>query len=101
MPHMPPQHARDWVDFLEALGPLIAVVAVLIVGFVQAYIQRQQLKQDLYDRRYAVYQSLVTFWKTFTEESGNVLADDLHRLYLFTVLAANHVKSCLGSSAEA
>src|ERR1019366_8159866 len=43
MPHMPPQHTRDWIDVLEALGPLMAVIAVLIIGFVQAVLQRKQL----------------------------------------------------------
>jgi len=81
MRQMPQQHIRDWVDFLEALGPLIAVVAVLIVGFFQAYLQRQQLKQDLYDKRFRVYRSLVDYWITFTESRGIVELDTLKTLY--------------------
>jgi len=58
---MPIQHTRDWVDFLEALGPLIAVVAVLAVGVMQVYLQRQQLKQDLFDKRYHVFEVFYAF----------------------------------------
>jgi len=78
---MPQQHVRDWVDLLEALGPLIAVGAVLIVGFFQAHLQRQQLKQDLYDKRSRVYRSVVDYWITFTKNRGLVELDVLKMLY--------------------
>ena len=82
-----PQHIRDWVDFLEALGPLIAVVAVLIVGSSQAYLQRQQLKQDLYDKRFRVYRSLVDYWITFTESRGMVELNTLKTFWKNLILS--------------
>ena len=62
MPHMPPQHTRDWIDVLEALGPLMAVIAVLIIGFVQAVLQRKQLAYNLFDKRYTIYSELGAFF---------------------------------------
>jgi hypothetical protein len=59
---MPPQHTRDWIDVLEALGPFTTVIAVLIIGFVQAFLQRKQLAYNLFDKRYAIYSELGAFF---------------------------------------
>jgi hypothetical protein len=69
MRHMPLQHARDWVDFLEAIGPLVAVLVAIGVGLTQSYLQRQQLKQDLFEKRFAIY----AFVKEYL--TGAVLGD--------------------------
>jgi len=49
MPH------RDWIDLLEAFGPLIAAFVAVGVGLMQRHLQKQQLKQDLFEKRYKVY----------------------------------------------
>jgi hypothetical protein len=49
------EHARDWIDVLQALlTPTIALIAVGI-GYAQWWIARNKLKLDLFDRRWAVY----------------------------------------------
>jgi hypothetical protein len=52
---MPPTSHRDRIDLLEAFGPPIAAVVALIIGLTQLWLQREQLKQDLFDKRYKVY----------------------------------------------
>ena len=54
---MPP-HTRDWIDYLQALAPSIAVVVAIGVGVMQAYLQRQHLKQQLFEKRYMVFESV-------------------------------------------
>ena len=49
------EHARDWIDVLQALlTPMIALIAVGI-GHAQWWTARNKLKLDLFDRRWAVY----------------------------------------------
>jgi hypothetical protein len=58
---VPQQQVRDWIDFLEALGPLIAAAAAAFIGAVQWSLQRKQLKQELFDKRFRIYAAVTDF----------------------------------------
>lgn len=67
MPH------RDWIDLLEAFGPLIAVVVALLVGFTQLWLQERQLKQDLFEKRWKVYTGVQDYLAAILREDGDDL----------------------------
>jgi Na+-transporting NADH:ubiquinone oxidoreductase subunit NqrC len=52
-----PVPQRDWIDFVYAFAPAIAVFAAVIIGGVQLYLQRKQQQQDLFDKRFKVYEA--------------------------------------------
>jgi hypothetical protein len=64
MPH------RDWIDLLEAFGPVIAVIAVIVIGALQVRLQRQQVRQDLFDKRYMVYAAVDAFLTSLISADG-------------------------------
>jgi hypothetical protein len=50
---------RDWVDYLQAsAGPIIAIGGVLI-AWQQHKLNHRKRKDELFDKRYAFYQSVV------------------------------------------
>ena len=56
---MPPTpHTRDWIGY--ALPSLVILVSVS-VGITQAYLQRQNQKQQLFDKRFKVYTTIREF----------------------------------------
>jgi hypothetical protein len=67
--------SRDWIDLLEALGPLIAVGAVIMVGFLQVALQLEQVKQDLFDKRYKVYEAVDAFLTSVISADGALAGD--------------------------
>jgi hypothetical protein len=68
---VPSQHVRDLTDYIAAYAPLIAVLVAVGLGIVQAYLQRQRLKQDLYEKRYSVYSSVIDFWHYLVESRAS------------------------------
>ena len=60
---MPAQHTRDWIDYLVAFAPLVAISVAVSVALMQAYLQRQHLKQTLYDKRWEIRQGLQEFYE--------------------------------------
>jgi len=42
-------NARDWIAYLQAFAPSFAVLVAIGVAVMQAYLQRQHLKHDLYN----------------------------------------------------
>lgn len=56
-------HTKDWIDVLAALSPAIAVLVAIGVALVQAYLQKQELKQNLYEKRSAVYYAVLELWE--------------------------------------
>jgi len=54
---MPQAPHRDWIDLLEAFGPLIAAGVAVIVGLVQCYLQWKKQKQDLFENCFAIYKA--------------------------------------------
>jgi hypothetical protein len=52
---MPPTPPRDFLGYLQALGPLIATTVAVGTALMQYYLQRQQSKQNLFDKRFIIY----------------------------------------------
>lgn len=61
MPPTPPTPRRDFLGYLQSLGPLIAACVALYIGFTQRRLQRQQLKQNLFEKRFAVYEAIKSY----------------------------------------
>lgn len=57
-------HQRDWIDILQAFGPSIAAAVAASVGVMQWYLQRLNLKQALYDKRFSVRQHVLKYFST-------------------------------------
>jgi hypothetical protein len=67
---MPPTPHRDFIGYLQALGPLIAASVAVGVGLMQRHLQKQQLKQNLFDKRYKVYAATDTFLTNVMNVNG-------------------------------
>jgi hypothetical protein len=67
---MPPTPHRDFLGYLQALGPLIAACAAVGVGVTQWLLQKQHLKQNLFDKRYKVYAAIDTFLTSVINVDG-------------------------------
>jgi hypothetical protein len=52
---MPPPHPRDWIDYVLAVAPFLALLVAIGVGVMQAHLQKKNLNQSLFDKRYKVY----------------------------------------------
>jgi len=51
---MPDSQAREWIA-------AVAVLVAIGIAFVQAYIQRQKQKQDLFDKRFKIYEEAIAY----------------------------------------
>jgi hypothetical protein len=83
---MPHTHPKDWIDVLAALSPTVAVLVAIGVAVVQAYLQKEALKQNLYDRRFRVYSAVLELWEALRK------AEDVdEREFAAAVLPATHL----------
>jgi len=57
--------SRDLIDVLAVLAPVLAIVVAVGVAVVQAVLQRQALRQDLFNRRFDVYDKTNQFLDNF------------------------------------
>lgn len=73
---MPAQHTRDLLDY----APFLAMIIAIGVALMQAYLQRQQQKQTLFDRRFKVYQETIAYLMTMLQLRGET---DLPRYQVF------------------
>ena len=72
--------SKDWVDYLSALlTPMIAVFGS-IIAFMQFRINRNKLRNELFDRRYAQYESIKDFLGSIM--GAGKVTDDAQRKYL-------------------
>jgi hypothetical protein len=74
----PPVPHRDWIDLSQAFGPIIAVAVALVVGFTHWSLQKRQLDQDLFEKRWKVYSGLQNYLVALLREDE---ADDLYAPY--------------------
>ena len=58
---MPRSPDRDAFGYLQALGPLIATLVAVCVGLMQRHLQQQNLDQNLFDKRFAVYDAITSY----------------------------------------
>src|ERR1017187_3758 len=64
---MPHTCAKDWIDVLAALAPAVAVLVAIGIGAFQLYLQRQQVNQDLFQKRFTIYTATREFLTDFIE----------------------------------
>lgn len=58
---MPPAPQRDFLGYLQGLGPLIAACVAVGVAMMQYAIQRHSQKQDLFEKRFQIYKAADDF----------------------------------------
>jgi hypothetical protein len=61
---------QTFIDSAKAFGPFLAAMAAFVVGGMQYYLQRQKLKQDLFDKRFHVYESTVAYLILMLQNDG-------------------------------
>lgn len=66
---MPTPHPI-WLDYATAIGPLLAVLVAVGVALMQYYLQRQQFKQDLYEKRFGVYEGVQAYVIAMLQTAG-------------------------------
>jgi len=55
---MPPPPPKGLRDSIRDFGPLIAACVAVGVALMQRHLQKQQLKQNLFEKRFAVYEAI-------------------------------------------
>ena len=76
---MPPAPRRDFLAFLQALGPLIAASVAVGVGITQYCLQKQKQKQDLFDKRFTVYQAALDYVMVMIGKDGKTDVSDFRQ----------------------
>ena len=67
---MPPTPHRDFLGYLQSLGPLIAACVAVGVALMQRHLQRQQQTQTLFDKRFKVYESTIAYLTNILQLDG-------------------------------
>lgn len=75
-------HQRDWIDYLLAFAPFMAMIVAVSVGLMQAFVQRQAQKQNLFDKRFKVYDACAVYLAKLLGDSTEV---DYHTFRTDTV----------------
>jgi len=88
----PPTHDRDFLGYLQSLGPIIAASVAIGVALVQYSLQRQSQKQDLFDKRFTVYKSVEAYLTAVNTGNG----ESKERLYGQFAVAARHADFLFG-----
>jgi hypothetical protein len=63
-------HQRDWIDYLLAFAPFLAICVAVSVALMQAYLQRQSLKQHLFEKRFEVYKAVREYMEFVVHSNG-------------------------------
>jgi hypothetical protein len=58
---MPYQETRDLTSYISAYAPLVGVLVAIGVALMQFYLQREQAKQSLFDKRFTVYTAVEAY----------------------------------------
>ena len=87
----PPQ-TRDFLGYLQGLGPLIAAVVAIGVASMQYYLQRQQMKQALFDKRFEAYTAVEAYLMAVNTDD----ADSQAALFRRFDVASRHAKLLFG-----
>ena len=69
---MPPTPQRDFLGYLQALGPLIAALVAVGVGLMQWHLQKEHLKQQMFAKRFLVYSAVRRFVSAVIKIQGTV-----------------------------
>jgi hypothetical protein len=69
---MPPTQHRDFLGYLQSLGPVIAACVAVGVGLMQRHLQKQHLKQQMFAKRFEVYSAVRRFVSAVIKIQGTV-----------------------------
>jgi nicotinamide riboside kinase len=83
---MPPTPRKGSLDYFQEFGPLLAAVAAVTVAVMQWYLQKQHLKQNLFDKRYSIYAAVDAFLTNVLNANG---AMDEHAVNTFRLETAH------------
>jgi hypothetical protein len=64
---MQPLPVRDLTSYVSAYAPLLATLVAVGVGLMQYYIQRQHQRQNLFEKRFEIYQAVRELWSAAIE----------------------------------
>lgn len=82
------QATKDWITLGTAVASAVSAVAALGIAiwvfFGQRRLQRQQLRQDLFDKRFAVYAAVETFIMGIIQSNTIINLND-HRKFLYAI----------------
>lgn len=81
---MPSPHTRDLTDYAVAFAPFLAVLVAISVAAMQYYLQKQHLKQQLFERRFQVYSAVREFLSHALRGYAPLDNDAYQRFYLET-----------------
>lgn len=56
---------NEWVDYFFVLAPITISILVAWVAFRQYLTSRDQLRLDLYNRRFAAFEAALTYYKLY------------------------------------
>jgi hypothetical protein len=76
---MPPAPRRDLLGYFQALGPLIAASVAVGVGWMQYHLQRQKSRQDLFDKRFTVYEAALDYVMVLIGKDGKTGVSDFRQ----------------------
>jgi hypothetical protein len=79
---MPSQPVRDLTSYISAYAPVLAALVAVGVGIMQYYIQRQHLKQNLFEKRHKVYTATQKFIRAVLDNNGTPLEGNLVEEFL-------------------
>jgi len=88
----PPTPPRDFLGYLQSLGPLIAACVAVGVAGVQYSLQRQSQKQDLFEKRFKVYTSVEAYLTAVNVED----TESKENLYPGFAVAIRHAEYLFG-----
>jgi hypothetical protein len=94
---MPPAQDRDFLGYLQSLGPLIAASVAIGVALVQYGLQRQSQKQDLFDKRFTVFTTVEAYLTAVN--TGD--SESKEKLYGQFAVAARHADFLFGPEIRA
>lgn len=63
--------SKDWADYLVSLTPICIAIFVAYIGFRQAAVSREKLRLDLYNKRFEVYETTLSFYQAISSYDGS------------------------------
>jgi hypothetical protein len=76
---------KEIVDWILRLTPVFISISVAIIGFLQYKTNKNKLRLDLYNRRFAVFDRMLVYYKAFY--SSNLMPEKLRDIELDFVRA--------------
>ena len=86
-------HQRDWIDYLVAFAPFMAICVAVSVALMQAHLQRLNLQLALYDRRFTIRQHVLQYYGTTYTQDRPIEPE----VFAAIRLTAQHAQNLFGS----